>query len=89
MTPPEVRSKTWKSPKMLPVYVELHPACWALPAVGCLRPIDGDDDDNCDDDDDDDGDGRCDDDEEEDEDDDEQAYFEHGDGVGLSGAEAK
>ena len=42
-------------------------------AVGQLWP--SDDDDGEDDDD--------------DEDDDEQAYFEHGDGVGLSGAEAK
>ena len=54
----------------------------ALPAVGRLWPSDDDD-----------GDGGCDDDDgeddDDDEDDDEQAYFEHGDGVGLSGAEAK
>ena len=59
-----------------------------MPAVGWPRPSDGDVDDDCD------GDGSCDDDgdddgDEEDDDDDEQAYFEHGDGVGLSGAEAK
>ena len=35
------------------------------------------------------GSGCDDDDGDDDEDDDEQAYFEHGDGVGLSGAEAK
>ena len=54
MTPP---SETWSSPKMLPVHVELYPACqaWAWPS-------DGDDDDDFDGDDDCDDDDGCDDD---------------------------